>query len=269
MKQKLIITDFWNEYEITEDEILCFNLKTIRIWFQKKDSELLISHVKIDNENSEEHNTTEVAEELEWSRWAVEKDKIKIRVLPVFPDRPVVVKPELAFRLTDGTKARVYVRVPIWIRIELVGRKSEILLELPSVSLSNSWFGNFMKGELCYWISSGARRTIEPDPNRPYLAICPIQIIDDTDEELFIEKLCLRVQNLTMFYNGKQLWSDETKVYYKGITATSQIEVSHAAPKECLKSQLLSKPRHVVKRGITAKTFSTLRELPGMGFFSS
>lgn len=269
MQQKLITKNFWNDYEIVEDEILYFDFRTIRIWCVKKGSELLIAHRKEENDNNAGITSREVPDDLDWSRWAVEKEEIKIRVLPVFPDRSVVVKPELSFRLTEGARARIFIRVPIWIRIELIAKLPETLLELPSAILSNTWFGSFVEGELCYWISSGARRKIEQDPDRPYLAICPIQIIDATNEELMIEKLCLRVQNLSMFYNGRQLWSDHTIIYYKGKTATSQIEVAHVAPKEAPKSKLVSKPRIVLKKGIATRTFSTLRDLPGLGFFTS
>ena len=269
MQQKVIHVDFWKQYEIIENEILCLNLRTICIWCMKNGSELLISHRKTDDHDNQEHLLAEAPEDLDWLRCAVEKKTIKLRFLPVFPDRSVVVKPELAFRLIEGAQARIFIRVPIWIKIELVTKKSEMLFELPSVTLSNTWFGSFLEGELCYWISSGARRTIEPEPDRPYLAICSVQIVDATDEELLIEKLCLRVQNLSMFYDGQQLWSDQTKVYYKGKTAISQIEVAHVPPKEAPGSKLISKPRVVLKKGITARTFSTLRELPGLGFFSS
>jgi hypothetical protein len=269
MQQRVINDNFWQEYEITENEILCLNLRTLCIWCMKKGSELLISHRKMNDGEHQENLLAEAPEDLDWSRWAVEQEKIRIRVLPVFPDRSVVVKPELSFRLVERTQVRVFVRVPIWVRIELVGKTPETLLEIPSVILSNTWFGSFLEGELCYWISSGIRRKIEPDPNRPYLAICPVKIVEDTDEELLIEKLCLRVQNLSMFYDGQQLWSDQTKIYYKGKGAISQIEVAHSAPKDASKSKLISKPRSVIKKGITAKTFSTLKELPGFGFFTA
>lgn len=269
MMHRLISEDFWKEYEISEDEVLIFDFRTIRIWCTKNKSELLVSHKTVESDNEIGTPDQEIPEDLDWNRFAVEKEKIEIHVLPIFPDRSVVVKPKLFFRLAKGSNAKIFIRVPIWIRIELVSKKPETIVELPTVTLSNTWFGSFLEGELCYWISSGARRTIETDPTRPYLAICPVQIIDATDEELIIEKLCLRVQNLSLFSDGQQLWTDQTKVFYKGKVTISQIEVARVAPKESPKAKLVSKPRKDLKKGITAMTFSTIKELPGLGFFTS
>ena len=129
MRQKMIKNDFWKEYKITEDEVLCFDFQTIRIWCVKKESELLVSYRMLDNNNEEELLFTEAHEDLTWSRCAVEREKITIRVLPVFPNRSVMVKPELSFRMAEGAKVRIYIRVPIWIRIELVAKSPETILD--------------------------------------------------------------------------------------------------------------------------------------------
>ena len=59
------------------------------------------------------------------------------------------------------------------------------------------------------------------------------------------------------------------EVFYKGKAAISQIEVSGVAPKEAPRSKLMSKPKIVIKHGIASRTFSSLKELPGLGLFGS
>ena len=108
---------------------------------------------------------------------------------------------------------------------------------------------------------------IEPDLSRPYMAICPLQINDRSPEDLNVEKICLRVAHLSLYFNNGQLWSNETQMSYKGQTEISQVDYSQAAPKEVRKAKLISKPRIELKKSIAEKTFSTIKELPGFGLF--
>jgi hypothetical protein len=224
-----------------------------------------VAFVRADSDEAATEAPNALPENITWSRWALESACQEIRLVPLFPDRPVVVKPESAFRVTTGAQARIYVRVPLWVRIEPAIPESMPLVEIPTIVLSNTWFGTFTNGELCYWISSGARMQIEPDPSRPFLAICPIQIINRADEELYVEKLCLRVGKLSLFNQGGQLWADETRIIHKGGDEASRIEISGRAPREAGEAELVSPPREADKNGFAARTFTTLKDLPGLG----
>ncbi len=257
---------FWGECEIPLDEIQTRSIGPLKIWFTRDEYELRIACSYTADESSD---TSELPEGLEWQRWAFKQKTPKLIFRPVFPDRPVVVKPEAAFRVAEDAAVRIYVRVPIWVRVLLSGRQEVVLQDIPTVTLSNTWFGSFAAGELSYWLTSGARRTIEPDPERPYLAICPIQIVDKSPEDLDVEEICLHVGNLSLFLDQNNLWADETRVIFKGASEPSRVEVSGKAPAEAKNGQLISGPRQGHKKGFSAKTFASLKELPGLGFFSN
>ncbi len=262
---KNITRTIWGEHEIPIEQIDSFTLGDLHFWCKRTKNEIQIAYLR----NISMKDLPEPPENATWSRWALKKEHPSVRITPLFPDRPIVVKPESPFKVNLGVQARIYTRVPIWIKFELVNRESTKLLEIPTVVLSNTWFGSFMEGELCYWISSGARREIEPDPNRSYLAICPIQLINKSEDDLLVEKICIRVSNLSLFYDGQQLWSDETKVIYKGVEGTSQIEFSGKPPAEAPSVELIASPRYPVKKSLMAHTFASLKDLPGMGILIS
>jgi hypothetical protein len=254
---------FWSEYDVPENEPLKITIGPLAIWCIKVDRELRLAWKRHDqNRDTDDSN---LPEELEWQRWAFSQKKPRIEIKPVFPDRPVLVKPENPFTVAEDAQVRIFVRVPIWIRINLMGKQKTQLVEIPVVTLSNTWFGTFQEGDLCYWISSGARLTIEPDSKRSYLAICPIQLIDRSPVNLNVEKICLRVEHLSLFYYHGQLWAGETQVTYKGNTEISEIKYSQKAPKESRNAKLLVEPRIRIDKSITARTFSTIKELPGFG----
>ena len=254
----------WGEHEISPRKIYNWAIGDLNLWCKRTSQEIQFAHKRLPT--SEDGTKIEQPpEDISWSRFALKKEHPSIRISPLFPDRPVVVKPETLFKLNQGIQARIYIRVPIWVKIELTTREPITLIEIPTVVLSNTWFGTFLEGELCYWISSSARREIEPDPDRNYLAICPIQLVNKSDIDLSIEKVCLRVANLSLFFDGIQLWSDETKVLYKGEEATSQIEFSGKPPTEAQTAARITTPRHLLKRSLAAQTFASLKDLPGIG----
>jgi len=261
---KKTTTCIWGEHEISLRKIYHWAIGDLNIWCNRTSQEIQFAHKRLPA--SDDGTKIEgPPEDISWSRFALIKEHPAIRISPLFPDRPVVVKPETLFKLNQGIQAKIYIRVPIWLKIELTTREPITLVEIPTVVLSNTWFGTFLEGELCYWISSSARREIEPDPSRNYLAICPIQMVNKSEIDLSIEKLCLRVANLSLFFDGKQLWSDETKVTYKGEEASSQIEFSGKPPIEAPAAAIIASPRSPIKKGLVAQTFSSLKDLPGIG----
>lgn len=256
----------WKTPQFVSEKNQSWTLETLRIWAKRTPEEL---HLAYKNNLSDEEINQEESDELEWSRWAIEQDYENIAFLPVFPDRSVVIAPEAPFRVTVKGKAKIYVRIPIWVRVDIFGKENISIQEIPTVSLSDTWFGSFTEGELCYWVSTRARRKIDPDSLRPYLAICPIEIINKSEEELFVEKLCLRVAGLFLFQQNDQLWSDKTKVSYRGSNNISQIEVTGRAPSEAKNARMVASPRDVHKRGVDAKTFlAKLKDIPGWGILT-
>lgn len=259
----------WGEYEIQLDQHRTWKIGALRLWCKQIKDEIQVAYLHEVDDSEKSAAMSEPPSEITWSRWAMRQEQSKIRLSPVFPDLPVVVKPESSFRLMKSAQARIYVRVPIWIQIDLATSTPVKLIEIPSVILSNTWFGTFFEGELCYWISTSAKRQVEPDPDRPYLAICPIQLINKAEEDLLVEKICLRVRNLSLFYKDLQLWSDETRMVYKGVGETSQIEANGTPPAVAKSAPLLTVPREPQKKSFAAKTFASLKELSGIGIVTN
>jgi hypothetical protein len=258
----------WGLLEIPEEGCSPRIVGPLRFWCKWAAEELWVAYQHLKTEDPPPVDPTEVPAGTAWSRWALKSSLSRLHIIPVFPDRSLVVRPEASFRMVPGASAKIYVRVPLWVRLEIAAAQRTHLLELPSVVLSNTWFGGYTEGELCYWVSSSARRQTNPDPSRPYLAICPIKIVNTSKEELFVEKLRLGVGSLSLYDASGQLWSDQTTVSYRGGHEVSQIDVAGRAPAEAPKARFLAPPRQPQRKGLAARTFSSLKEIPGFGFLA-
>jgi hypothetical protein len=202
--------------------------------------------------------------DLDWTRWAPADWTGEIELTPVFADRPLVVQPEDAFWLLAGAEARIYVRVPLWVRILAVGTVHTTLVTIPTVESSDTWWGSVEEGELCYWLQTHARRKVTEDLFAHHLAICPLQLVNRSTDDLNVDKIAIRVEYLSLYaHAGRSIWADETSVRYSGESEGSRIDVSGSAPAEAPGAELLAPPRTQMARGFRARTFARLRSIQG------
>jgi hypothetical protein len=186
----------------------------------------------------------------EWMRWAAPPD-FEVGGSPILPDRPVVVAPEVPFDLPPGARARIYVRIPLWARITFADGPDVTLSELPSIVMSDTWWGDFGHGELGFWLPTRARRRVDAEAFEPHLVVCPLE-------------LAVRVMHMTVFEASGRLWSNEMKVLYERDLEGSRIDVEDGPPGEAGEANALTDPREKPERGLRALTFGRLKQAAGL-----
>jgi len=211
--------------------------------------------------------TQEPPDDASWSRWALHEDHRHLRVSPVFPDRSLVVKPEHAFTLTRRARARIYMRVPAWVRLEAMTRPGgarTLLTEIPAVHLSDTWWGDFLDGELAYWLTTKGRRHVTPDLFEPHLVMSALQMDNVSGDDLVVDKISLRVEHLSIYLKDGWLWAEEVRVEYHGEDEGSEIHMDDLPPAEAAGATEISPARHQA-RSFRTRTFARLRALSGWG----
>lgn len=250
-----VIQKIWGDRTLEVGKMEFVSIGNLHLWLLFKDADLWIGYRYINDEAAVDPDDPDPPEDLDWLRWAMEGDLQKIQLLPVFPDKPLVVKSEYPLKISSGTKIQVFARIPIWIRIS-VARNDYQLIELPIIKLSRTWFGNPLEGELCYHATTKARRSLSKVNPKPYLVNCPIQISNKSEEELSFENFCYRVERLKIFEHNDQLWADETQVIYHGESLNSDIIMTGKLPEGIKEEQLLTKPRKEVHKSLATRTFN-------------
>lgn len=254
----------WGEHAIPSSETLALEIGPLAIWARCRSDEIWLAHAPGDWTRAGEEPTRQPPPDEEWIRWPVPEGTDRISLSPVFPPRPVVAEPELAFRLLPDAEARIFVRVPLWARVEVVTAEETPLTEIPTLVLSDTWWGGFTEGELCYWLATTARRQVRPEVFAPHLAVCPLQLSNRSGEELQVERIALRVAHLSVFSDEGRFWADETRVLYRGEDEGSDIHMSGDPPIEAPGAARVTAPRTPLLRGFRARTFARLKALPGL-----
>ncbi len=250
----------WGEHSLSDGALVTVTIGPRTLWARERAGELWLAHAE-----SAEEAPVPAPDEETWTRWALPAWDGAIRLVPMFPDRPLVVEPELPFKLLRQASARIYIRAPLWIGVEVGEPGSGAITEIPVITLSDTWFGTLTDGELCYWLPTQARRSVTPEIFEPFLAICPLQLENRSHGDLDVIKIALRVGHLSIFQDEGRLWADGTRVRYRGDEEGSDIDMQRRAPDEAPGAELVMPPRTPVSRGLRTRTFARLKALSGLG----
>jgi len=246
----------WGNVSLTDQKVQYATIGDLHIWLKTQNEEVWIAHGYTD-EFKGRPKTDGPPEEITWGRWADKSAAEEVNILPVYPDKPLIVHSEYPLKVNAGTKIQIYSRIPVWVRISIPESEYQ-LIELPTVKLSRTWFGSPIEGELCYHATTKARRDLSLVDKKPYVVSCPILIHNKSDTELDFEHFCLRVERLSMYQHDGDFWADETQIVYHGEDLNSDIIMTGKLPEGIDKSKLLSKPRKQIHKSLATRTFKRI-----------
>ena len=239
------------------------------LWLRHHFDEIHIAIEHTEDESVESEDITfsfteESAKELlDWKRWVVGEKSNTISILPIMPDRPIVVRPEVPVKIPEGHEALFFVSIPIWVKIVVNNTEEIILCQEPSIVLSNIWFGDPMSGELCYSLRTTARRQIVDTNSKPHRATCPVRILNTTKSQLDIDRFCVHVEYLNTYKGTKRLWTNEVRINFQGEDAASKIEYIQKSPEYESVDGIISKAKMPLKKTLLKKSLGTFKLLTG------
>lgn len=261
--------DTWKPIRLEPGRSVEVRIGPLTLWLKRTQDELHVAADRVPEEDAAAAPGAEASaapagpENLAWARWVVGDDGAVVRLVPVMPDRPVVVRPETEVRIPPGREAMFFVSIPVWVRVVAGEGTGLVLGEEPSVLLSNIWFGDLMSGELGYSVTTRARRVVDETEVRPHRAVCPVHIQNAAAEPLPIERLCVSAPHLSVFDGGPRLWTNEVRVTAQG-QDRSRIDYADGPPGGRGAGGLLSGPRAPVATGVLKRGFSSLKAFAGM-----
>jgi hypothetical protein len=185
-----------------------------------------------------------------WQRFVAPQEMDRVRLAPVLPERSLIMRPGVPIKIVPGHTAHLFVTLPVGVRIEINGGgKAANLCELPSQTLSKSWFGvGASEGEICYALKTRARQSIEElTDTHQGRAICPVQLRNDSHDPLPFTRLCLRTRHMALYGTPDgRLWTNLTTVTHKDSTTPEQVAFADGPPKQANNTVLLCPPREAV-----------------------
>ncbi len=179
--------------------------------------------------------------------------------MPILADRPLVVRSDRPLTLLQGESALFFLEIPVWFRLCTADPRQLLIFEEPLSILSNTWFGDPVNGELCYSLDVRLHQGIESVEPCAFIAVCPLSLTNDSNIDLPFEKVCLHVENLSVFKGERFLWTNRLNVVFKGPEQTTQIQIVNAQPEFEPELVLACRARQPAEGWNLKKTFSLLK----------
>lgn len=251
----------WEPKKIERGETLSIQLGPLDLWIHRGEQEW---HVASEYQSSKTENLAysrnDEMPDRKWTRWVINEQIDEVSLHPVMPDRPLIVRPEMRVCLLPNQSVQFYIGVPIWIVVSLGGRFQNII-EIPSIVLSNSWFGPTTEGELCYAMRTTAKlrqQDLQPHPHR---AVVPFEIRNLSDEKLDFTRLCLHTRNLRIFQGHERMWTNQGRATYRGEEKWSRVVYARGVPPFGGAKQMIGKARDPSDRGAILRTFDNWKTM--------
>ncbi|RKX84516.1 MAG: hypothetical protein DRP57_05730 [Spirochaetes bacterium] len=269
----------WGIFNLNKDTLFSKQFGELKLRVKKDCNELSLACTHSTSTRSRGKTELETVHEpqpenVSWVHWVISDEPKSVEISPLLPDRPLIVKTESPFFLAAGTEKLIFIGIPIWIAVNSAGKEKIRLLEAPLQILSNTWFGNFESGELCYWASVRAEQPQvgKPQAEQPQAgqqaqqtlkALCSVRLSNMANESLPVEKMYLPVPNLTLFNADGRLWTDEVAVSCRGADEAGQVKFSGKPPENLIHASIAAAPRQKSAKNIFLKSFSSINSIWG------
>jgi hypothetical protein len=259
--------ELWDPVTVKADSLYQVSFSTLTVWLKRSREDWYLASQRPEKETEpaplHEVKGAKPRQDLSFSRWVVGRDVSTVQFVPALPDRSIVARPAVPLKVPAGKDALFFMSIPVWVRVLVQPPNGITLCELPTLILSNTWFGEPTSGELCYALRTRAMRSLEEIEKRPYTAICPVSIRNSASKELNFERLCVRVEYLNVYRGRERLWTNELNVRFQGDEHSSQVTIGKGAPTFADNLIKACEAREPVDKTILKQSFSFLRSLTG------
>jgi hypothetical protein len=252
----------WDPVVIAQRQCAAWRFPLRSIWVERIESEWHVLSLPEPGKRAEARSMfiprTQKPTSSEWRHY-LHRESGLVQPCPVLPDKPMVVRPDRALTLLPGQSTIFFLEVPVWFRLSTTGPRAARIFEEPLCVLTRTWFGDPVTGELCWGLAARLHHSIDSVEPSAWIAVCPLMIENDSDTDLDFEKICLHVENLSIFRGPLRLWANSLNVIFKGPDQATQIEIVHAPPGFEQGLALVSAARQPAAGWNIRKTFGMLK----------
>ncbi|MBD3633431.1 MAG: hypothetical protein HUJ23_00795 [Methylophaga sp.] len=127
---------------------------------------------------------------------------------PALADRPVVCRPVVSVSLLPFQEVTLFVCLPLWVKLK-TGESEQTLLDIPTVSVCDSWFGpNTREGVISYASQVSEQLDVKPISNNKARAAIEVRIQNQSAQMLTLDKISVPAPNLSLYADGRgQFWT--------------------------------------------------------------
>jgi hypothetical protein len=270
--------EFWRAYSLEVGTTLHWAIGLLDLWVERTSDEWHVASVvgragngPLVQLDEKMHDAPPVAAEnvprptdVPWRRMLAPPGSGRIEFAPVMPDRPLVVRPEEPLAIPPKGAGTFYVGIPVRVRIRILAEPQTVLAELPTAVMSSTWFGEPTSGELCYSLTTRARRSPGEGRALAHRAVCPVRVTHDSPRDLAFHQLCIHVDALAVYDGRTQLSTGDVEVTFHADDQRPRVTYAPGPSTLAGAGARLSGPRSPQSENVLKRGFTTLRSMTGL-----
>jgi hypothetical protein len=259
---KLINDLFGTPFKIELDKIYKFEAAALEVYLIRKNKQWLFFHHHLPSNESEAYKEIKIKKiksfddaGKECLRVIESSEQDELLVKPAMAARNIVAKPMTPISLPPNQTVTIYLSTPISLTLSL-SNANKPLITLPSVKLSETWFGPKPHiGELCLASEFSGRTDLANLPLRPTRVITPVQVENQGDDLLKLSKIAIPCEFLDIYQTAEHgLWTPAIKVTRTQQHALASVSVDKALLDEIKDGEIIAPARESNKSGLLSKT---------------
>ncbi len=194
-----------------------------------------------------------------FARFVFKETKGILTTTPLLADRAVIARPHKPFHLTAGEEATLYLSSPLWLQLA-AGTAKKKLTEIAMQRPSDTWFGpSTLEGELAYASTTHCRLNLDELPRRTHRAITPLNIRNQADSTLLVERLNLPAPLLPLYASQDgSLWTPKITLTREKDGDMAALKVDNTAPSEAGNTTRVSEPRQKSSGRVLIRAFNAV-----------
>lgn len=182
-------------------------------------------------------------------------------LLPALPSKPVVLKLNLPLNLAPDSEVKAFVKLPVFVQVfDTAYSPENLLAEFASEDLPLTWFGAPDSGEACFELATALGFDLPRDV-RIHEAVCPLWMGNNSNEQMRLTKICLHVEHLDLYYDGKNLFTSVLRIIYKGEAQAGDLSIRPASTVFPDLNDVMTKAREPWDNNIFKRSFSFIKSV--------
>lgn len=156
-----------------------------------------------------------VPADLVWRRTAFAQAPRDFQLVPIVPDRPLVLRTVEEVHLPGREALTLYATFPLTLEARVLAADRPVGLGiLDPVPLSDTWIGTPKEGQLGYSIPVAAQFEVEALPVRQDWAVVAVTLQNESRETLPIGTFALRPMEVSLFSGPDRVYGGNVHIQY-------------------------------------------------------
>lgn len=165
-------------------------------------------------------------------------------IQPAMPEKPLVFKGSRMF-VSPQQKLTFFLKIPLTIQIYFSKAEPENLMkEITIKRLSDTWFGEADNGEIAFALGNEFALSMADISPSDFEAICPVTIFNNSYAPLEVERLIIRVENVTLYQHAGKATTSLVTIEYRGKEVVSSVDYRYSKIYNGEKAEVMTTPRN-------------------------